>query len=124
MSLGLVASAASVLRLVYTSKFVSLNDPLYDIDVPAIWGIIEEFLGIIAACVPFLRVPFERLLGKVGLLTHGNATRSQRITYQMYPLDDRNRTGMNSAHAKQIIKPESPFYGFDRSTEVLCIQKT
>jgi hypothetical protein len=122
MSLGLVASAASALRLVYTSKFVSLDDPLYDIAIPAIWGNVEEFLGIIAACLPFLRVPFERILGKIGMLTQSDSTRSQS-SYHLSSLNNGARIGASRIRGKEIITPESPLYGSGRSTEILYSHK-
>jgi hypothetical protein len=120
MSLGLVASAASILRLVYTTKYVSQSDPLYGIIVPAIWGSEEEYIGLIAACVPFLRVPFEKMLDKVGLLSSFHGGTSERNGYNLTPL------GSDGVRIKnrEIITPASPHYGSGRSTEVLYSYKT
>jgi hypothetical protein len=48
MAMGLVASAASIMRLIVTSFYVSDSDPLYDIVIPAIWGSIEEYLCMLS----------------------------------------------------------------------------
>jgi hypothetical protein len=125
MSLGLIASTASVLRLVYTTKYITLSDPLYDIVLPAIWGNVEEYLGIIAACVPFLRVPFERVLSKVGLLSIHETTQRDENTYVLSPVGNGSDwASAGRVRPKDIIAPGSPHYGNGRSTEVLYSNKT
>jgi hypothetical protein len=125
MSLGLVASAASILRLIYTIKYLTLSDPLYDVILPGIWGNIEEYLGVIAACVPFLRVPFEKALSRLGLLTSQDRS---HVELDVYPLSPRgNSTGWIGAGretSKDHIAPASPLYGSVRSVDVVYSHKT
>jgi hypothetical protein len=146
MGLGLLASAASVMRLIVTSFYVSDTDPLYDIVIPAIWGCVEEYLcefphgnsilppfpvltsviGIFAACVPYLRIPFENVLGRLGLLTSIHQSRSGAEAYAPprynespgYPMTPLNSRGVRSKH-QEILIPGGHNFEAGRSTEAL-----
>ncbi|KAK5652035.1 hypothetical protein OQA88_10938 [Cercophora sp. LCS_1] len=69
MGLGLVASAASVCKIVDVTNKKLTGDTLLDGVNVTFWGILEIQLGIIAACVPCLKRPTERILIKLGLMT-------------------------------------------------------
>ncbi|KAK4210209.1 hypothetical protein QBC37DRAFT_270304, partial [Rhypophila decipiens] len=59
MGLGIIASAASICKIVSVSSKRLTGDPLRDgVDV-TFWGMLEVELGIIAACVPFIRRTVE-----------------------------------------------------------------
>jgi hypothetical protein len=120
MSLGLFASAASIARLIFTTHYVSQQDPLWGVIIPAIWGSIEEYLAIFAACVPFLRVPFEKCLGRMGLLTsNGSTTEEDGRSYKLSPLNGSN-TGRN---AIRTLGTGDKHFGPGQSTEILCDYK-
>jgi len=76
LSLGLFASAASIVKTVTIHRFDSTNDPSGDGMAIALWASIEAQVGIIAACIPCLRGPFIRLLSRLGIATEysGEAT--------------------------------------------------
>ncbi len=67
MSLGLFASAASVVKAVSVQGFDQSADPSGTGMSIAIWASTESQVGIIAACIPCLRAPFVRLLGRLGI---------------------------------------------------------
>ena len=69
MGLGVFAGAASIVRSVVTSHFNRTNDPLTELIRIATWLCVEQLVGIIAACVPCLRGPFQRLLERLGLVS-------------------------------------------------------
>ncbi len=69
LSLGLFASAASIVKTVVIHRFGQTNDPSGDGMAIALWASIEAQVGIIAACIPCLRGPFIRLLGRLGIST-------------------------------------------------------
>lgn len=69
MSLGLVASAASVVKTVMVQRFDQAEDPSGHGMSIALWASIEAQIGIIAACIPCLRAAFLRLLGRMGIRT-------------------------------------------------------
>ena len=76
LSLGLFASAASIVKTVMVHRFDQTNDPAGHGMAIALWASIEAQVGIIAACVPCLRGPFIRLLTRLGISTEysGEAT--------------------------------------------------
>ena len=67
MSLGLFASAASIVKTVSVQSFDQSADPSGTGMSIAIWASTESQVGIIAACIPCLRAPFVRLLGRLGI---------------------------------------------------------
>ena len=71
MALGILASAASVVKLTLAKKYGRNRDRLYDGVDLALWSIIEGEVAIIAACVPCLKSPSEKVLRRLGLLSSG-----------------------------------------------------
>ncbi|KAF5872339.1 putative integral membrane family protein [Botrytis fragariae] len=55
LSLGIVASASTIIRLKYLVAFLNVTDPLYSITPVFIWSTTEIALGIIAASTATLR---------------------------------------------------------------------
>ncbi|SPO01766.1 uncharacterized protein DNG_04439 [Cephalotrichum gorgonifer] len=78
MSLGVVASAASVVKTVVIQKYSRdpRDDPIGTGIAISLWASIEEQLGIIAACVPCLKAFSHRLLARMGLASSYKARRS------------------------------------------------
>ena len=69
MSLGLFASAASIVKAVIVQQVDGTTDYAGHGLSIALWASIEAQVGIIAACIPCLRAPFLRLLGHLGIST-------------------------------------------------------
>ncbi len=67
MSLGLLASAASIVKTVIVQQFDGTTDYAGHGLSIALWASIEAQVGIIAACIPCLRAPFLHLLGRLGI---------------------------------------------------------
>ena len=67
MSLGMVAGAISSYKISISDKTFS-GDLLIGTLKMAMWCDLEALLGIVAACVPCLKAPGERLLHRFGIL--------------------------------------------------------
>ncbi|KAK0625942.1 hypothetical protein B0T14DRAFT_508806 [Immersiella caudata] len=67
MSLGLLASAASITKTVKVHRFDVGSDAAGNGIAIALWASLEGIIGIIAACLPCLRGPFLRLLSRLGI---------------------------------------------------------
>ncbi|KAF4634310.1 hypothetical protein G7Y89_g3798 [Cudoniella acicularis] len=68
MTLGLVASSATIFKMSYLTLVSPAEDPLRKLLTLTTWCKIEEVVGILAACLPVLKAPVERLLRMVGVL--------------------------------------------------------
>ncbi|KAK1829563.1 hypothetical protein QBC39DRAFT_413250 [Podospora conica] len=69
MALGIVASVASVCKIVSVLTDELTGDGLVDGVTVTFWGILEIQLGIIAACIPCLKRLAELWLRRIGLIT-------------------------------------------------------
>jgi len=69
MSLGLFASAASVVKTIMVHRFDISGDTAGNGISIALWASLEAIIGIIAACIPCLRAAFLRLLSRLGIYT-------------------------------------------------------
>ena len=69
MGLGLIASSASIVKIIKIRNFGSTNDLLAEGEKVAMWTILEEQLGLIAACMPYLKAQLQRLLTRFGFIT-------------------------------------------------------
>lgn len=69
MGLGVFATAASIIKTTFVRNYGRTGDTLWDAVPLTLWSILEEQTGIIAACVPCLKTPFERTLRRAGVLS-------------------------------------------------------
>ena len=67
MSLGLLASAASIVKTVYVNNTSPESDQAANGITVAMWASIEIQVGIMAACIPTLRADFMKALERLGL---------------------------------------------------------
>ncbi|KAL5326369.1 hypothetical protein ACEPPN_004053 [Leptodophora sp. 'Broadleaf-Isolate-01'] len=67
MAMGLVATIIAGIKT-KTFKNVYLGDPLSTTVDSSMWAKLEELVGIIAACMPCLKAPAEKLLRRAGIL--------------------------------------------------------
>ncbi|PSN65180.1 hypothetical protein BS50DRAFT_575245 [Corynespora cassiicola Philippines] len=75
MALGIFAGVASIVKMVAAAQFGRTNDPNSESIQIGMWSSIEELVGLIAACIPCLRSPFQRFLEYFGLVsTHPRST--------------------------------------------------
>jgi hypothetical protein len=68
MALGLFASAVVIVRTTTFRRYKRVGDKLWYMNDIAIWNLLEGQLGIIAACIPYLKSTFERILKRMGVL--------------------------------------------------------
>lgn len=73
MALGLVGSSASIVKTITVPQFEKSNDIMAGGIRIGLWSIVEEQLGLIAACVPCLKSLFQRFLCRIGVLTSSRA---------------------------------------------------
>jgi hypothetical protein len=89
MGLGMLASVASIVKSVRVNTFAV--NPLEDHWASAIsistWTVVEQLLGVLAACVPCLKRPIQRFLDKIGF----SITASRWYSY--------SQRGPNSSYA-------------------------
>jgi hypothetical protein len=62
MSIGLLATTASIVKLYVISSFGRKGDYTYPLSDFMLCSLLELFLGIIGACLPCLKLQFERCL--------------------------------------------------------------
>jgi hypothetical protein len=66
MALGFLATAATIPKLLSVKQHGFKGDATYFSSDILLWSLLEVNLGIIAACVPTLRGPFESALKRWG----------------------------------------------------------
>lgn len=96
MGLGLFAAITSMVKTTLVKFYGVTGDTLWDAIDISLWSFLEEQTGIIAACIPCLKSPFERLLGRLGLLST-----IKRTTY--YRTDD-NTYGDGKSHQLSSLR--------------------
>ncbi len=69
MGLGLVASSASIFKAVEIKSYGGTSDLLAQGERICISSVLEEQLGLIAACIPCLRAWFQRVLIRFGVIS-------------------------------------------------------
>ncbi|KAK3356365.1 hypothetical protein B0T25DRAFT_449639 [Lasiosphaeria hispida] len=74
MGLGIFASAASIIKAVVAANFGRTDDANREGINMGMWSIVEEQIAFIAACIPCLRSPFQRVLQRFGLVTTQHST--------------------------------------------------
>jgi len=67
MALGIFAGVASIIKMVVSARFGKTGDMNLDGIRVGMWSLIEELVGFIAACIPCLRSPFQRVIEYFGL---------------------------------------------------------
>ncbi|KAH7402974.1 hypothetical protein BKA64DRAFT_706482 [Cadophora sp. MPI-SDFR-AT-0126] len=113
LGLGIFASTATIVRLIYVLDLIKSRDPIYDITHSLIWIVVEMGLGICAACLATLRPLINRII--VGFSTSNHVSdqspvkSSTRNGYHVHTsigheLNDINR-GRNSirVESEQIV---------------------
>jgi hypothetical protein len=70
LSLGLFASAASMAKMycILDNPYASNSDESVGL-ATATWSLVEEHVGIIAACLPCLKALFTRILARAGIIS-------------------------------------------------------
>ncbi|KAL4902914.1 hypothetical protein BDW74DRAFT_180213 [Aspergillus multicolor] len=60
MGLTLLSAIVTIVKATYLPLFTDREDPLYNVTPLVIWGLIEQNVVIVAACIPTLRPFFRR----------------------------------------------------------------
>ncbi|OCL14998.1 hypothetical protein AOQ84DRAFT_370777 [Glonium stellatum] len=87
MALGLFASVASIMRTILTKYYLSTDDVLWDMADLTMWSHLEEYVGIIAVCIPCLKSPFEKILRQAGIQTTKTDSEYNEDTVQLHIVD-------------------------------------
>ncbi|KAK1144215.1 hypothetical protein N8T08_005628 [Aspergillus melleus] len=78
MGLTLLSAIVTIVKATYLHLFTDKVDPLWNVVPLVIWGLIEQNVVIVAACVPTLRPFFRRVFGSKGFTTSGTGTGTSR----------------------------------------------
>ncbi|KAL2840657.1 hypothetical protein BJY01DRAFT_249877 [Aspergillus pseudoustus] len=79
MGLTLLSAVVTVVKATYLPLFTDAEDPLYNVTPLVIWGLIEQNVVIVAACIPTLRPFFRRAFESTkGSSANDNKTSSTR----------------------------------------------
>lgn len=109
MGLGVFAAITSIVKMTHVKSYGITGDTLWDTIDISLWSMLEEQIGIIVACIPCLKSPFERLLGRLGLLSI-----IKRETY--YPTSD-DTCGRGEAHEFSSLKPGNGLGGTRKNAD-------
>ncbi|ORY04555.1 hypothetical protein BCR34DRAFT_491415 [Clohesyomyces aquaticus] len=84
MALGVFAASASIVKCAVAVNFGRTSDPAKEGINVGMWSCIEEQVGFIAACIPCLRSPFQKMLSHLGLASTNKGTTYGGGYGQMY----------------------------------------
>ncbi|KAK7981472.1 hypothetical protein PG988_003710 [Apiospora saccharicola] len=106
MSLGMLAGISSLVKILMIGKFGSpgLDGPALNVTIST-WTVLEQILGVIAACTPFCKPVFERCLRACGVsLTRSGPGNPQstpvRANYQRATEHDTFRSQITATRSK------------------------
>ncbi|KAJ5787523.1 hypothetical protein N7457_002513 [Penicillium paradoxum] len=123
MGLTLLSAIVTIIKATYLKLFTDHTDPLYKVVTLVLWGLVEQNVVIVAACVPTLRPLFRRTFKSArgsssesscqnatesGNLRSHNPTQSSSkrvLSVTELPLKDLNSRGYDatSSHSQQDI---------------------
>jgi len=69
MGLGILTAVTAAIKVPSIKDFGQQADVSWDGVNFVVWSIVEEQVGIIAACIPYMRGPFQSLMQYMGLVT-------------------------------------------------------
>ncbi|KAG4030727.1 hypothetical protein MFRU_011g01830 [Monilinia fructicola] len=105
LSVGIVASSATIVRLKYLVAFENLTDPLYSISPVFLWSSIELSLGITAASIATLR-PLLRSWHIIGFTSDRDSSNDpqrprssggfRKQSSNLHPKSSHSSSGLNS----------------------------
>ncbi|KAL4882707.1 hypothetical protein BJY04DRAFT_38753 [Aspergillus karnatakaensis] len=76
MGLTLLSAVVTIVKATYLHLFTDAEDPLYNMTPLVIWGLIEQNVVIVAACIPTLRPFFRRAFESRGSSNNTSRGRS------------------------------------------------
>jgi hypothetical protein len=128
MGLGLFAAVASTLKAVYSATFGTGGDYNLEGITVGTWTVIEEQIAFIAACIPCLRSPFQRLLERVGILTPRGTTVGASGAVSggsgYGRMTGANGTNLRGAISMRSMKSTGHGSGGQSEEDILAAQKT
>ncbi|KAL4949631.1 hypothetical protein BDW69DRAFT_173915, partial [Aspergillus filifer] len=92
MGLTLLSAVVTIVKATYLPLFTDVEDPLYNVTPLVIWGLIEQNVVIVAACIPTLRPFFRRAFE-----SRGSSNDTSRRTGSAIKLSS-NPSGLRSKH--------------------------
>ena len=119
MGSGIFATACAAVKASQLHHMVYSKDPFYDGIGVAIWAHLEEYVGIIAVCVPCLKKPFEQALRKYGLLSTKDETEDS-YTYN----EDGYVSQSDGRASKNMFKNYDASTTIDSDVELMVNPKT
>ncbi|KAE8143757.1 hypothetical protein BDV38DRAFT_289629 [Aspergillus pseudotamarii] len=130
MGLTLLSAIVTIVKATYLHLFTDRTDPLFNVVPLVVWGLIEQNVVIVAACIPTLR-PFFRKTFKPSKGSSGGADSRSRsgsaFKLGFIPSSSRSRTPFTSSdlpltnskgEADGDVESNSSRQGIWRTTEV------
>lgn len=119
MSLGLLASAAAIVKALMVGRFDETDDASGHGLSIALWASIEAQVGIMAACIPCLRGAFLSLLSRAGLVTQvSSGAAGDGLGKPSRPSQGNQRTG--TAASRGATRNHGGFDGPRTSTRIVA----
>ena len=81
MGIGLFASSASIAKAVAVQSYGQTSDSLSESISIGLWSCLEEQLALIAACIPTLRSPFQKVLRHFNLISKSGTSAAPGYGY-------------------------------------------
>ncbi|KAF2871096.1 hypothetical protein BDV95DRAFT_607377 [Massariosphaeria phaeospora] len=109
MGLGVFATACSIVKTSLVTSYGKTGDALWDGVDLTLWSVLEEQTGILAACIPCLKSPFEHTLRHLGILSspkHGGAaTNYLNYTTSSHPSGTRDSRSLRLSQQLRALRP-------------------
>jgi hypothetical protein len=112
MGLGLFTAVASTIKMVAAINFGKSQDLNKESIELGTWSCVEGLIGLIAACIPCLRSPFQRALEFLGLVTTHNRTTYGHGYADMYGQSKKKTTHKSKPSADVDVSRTSTASGF------------
>ncbi|KAK7928903.1 hypothetical protein PG985_005901 [Apiospora marii] len=115
MSLGMLAGISSLVKILMIGKFGTpgIDGPALNVTIST-WTVLEQILGVIAACTPFCKPVFEKCLRALGVsLTRSGAgggpqSTPVRANYQRATEHDTFRSQITAHRRSKFDSDEDP----------------
>ncbi|KAF2175831.1 hypothetical protein K469DRAFT_679398 [Zopfia rhizophila CBS 207.26] len=115
MSMGLLASAASGVKISFFKTYATTSDKTWVGSHIYLWVVIEETAATTAACIPCLKGPFNRVLRRTGLLLSGFSSTTAGYHHSAYDGEESHQ--LSKVGTKGTIRLEHGSGAYARSDE-------
>ncbi|KFY43096.1 hypothetical protein V495_04169 [Pseudogymnoascus sp. VKM F-4514 (FW-929)] len=105
MGLTLLSAIVTIIKATYLHLFTDRTDPLFNVVPLVLWGLVEQNVVLVAACIPTLRPFFYKAFRSKGSLT-GNSNSRTRSASAF-------KLSSNPSHKPELTLDEIQQKGYD-----------